>query len=219
MGRPASQIALPLPPAREGDPEHIVIGTANAGVVEALRAPASWPFRTAILRGPPRSGTSLLGRWFEHAGLGETIDPADAIDETALFHRWNRAQEEGTALLLIPGSAPWEIALPDLRSRLGAALALEIAPPDDQMMRDLILSHAERRGLVLPTVEEVLIMGHQVCEIGSGVVAVQTHRRGKFTQQRGHRRLCDSSEGEGFAGLAQFQNLFRSVRLIGSRKS
>ena len=98
-----SQIALPLPPAREGDPEHIVIGTANAGVVEALRAPASWPFRTAILRGPPRSGTSLLGRWFEHAGLGETIDPADAIDETALFHRWNRAQEEGTALLLIIG--------------------------------------------------------------------------------------------------------------------
>ena len=82
--------------------------------------------------------------------MGETIDPADAIDETALFHRWNRAQEEGTALLLIPGSAPWEIALPDLRSRLGAALALEIAPPDDQMMRDLILSHAERRGLVLP---------------------------------------------------------------------
>jgi len=149
MGRPASQIALPLPPAREGDPEHIVIGTANAGVVEALRAPASWPFRTAILRGPPRSGTSLLGRWFEHAGLGETIDPADAIDETALFHRWNRAQEEGTALLLIPGTAPWEIALPDLRSRLGAALALEIGAPDDQMMRDLILSHAERRGLML----------------------------------------------------------------------
>ncbi|MAK98621.1 MAG: ATPase [Citromicrobium sp.] len=149
MGRPASQIALPLPPAREGDPEHIVIGTANAGVVEALRAPASWPFRTAILRGPPRSGTSLLGRWFEHAGLGETIDPADAIDETALFHRWNRAQEEGTALLLIPGTAPWEIALPDLRSRLGAALALEIGAPDDQMMRNLILSHAERRGLML----------------------------------------------------------------------
>ncbi|MEL7691587.1 ATPase [Citromicrobium bathyomarinum] len=149
MGRPASQIALPLPPAREGDPEHIVIGSANSGVVEALRAPASWPFRTAILRGPPRSGTSLLGRWFEHAGLGETIDPADAMDETALFHRWNRAQEEGTALLLIPAAAPWEIALPDLRSRLGAALALEIGAPDDQMMRDLILSHAERRGLML----------------------------------------------------------------------
>ena len=149
MARRASQIALPLPPAREGDPDHIVIGHANAGVVEALRASANWPFRTAILRGPERSGKSLLGRWFEHAGLGETIDPADAIDETALFHRWNRAQEEGTALLLIPDAAPWEIALPDLRSRLGAALALEIGAPDDQMMRNLILSHAERRGLML----------------------------------------------------------------------
>lgn len=149
MGEPATQIALPLPPAREGDPASIVIGNANAGVVEVLRAPASWPFRTAILRGPSRSGRSLLGRWFEHAGLGETIDPADAMDETALFHRWNRAQEDGTALLLIPEAAPWEIALPDLRSRLGAALALEIAAPDDAMMRDLILSHAERRGLAI----------------------------------------------------------------------
>lgn len=158
MGKPASQIALPLPPAREGDPASIVIGDANAGVVDALRDPASWPFRTAILRGPPRSGKSLLGRWFEHAGLGETIDPADAMDETALFHRWNRTQEEGAPLLLIPdggqegeggGEGPWEIALPDLRSRLGAALLLEIGTPDDEMMRDLIVSHAERRALVL----------------------------------------------------------------------
>ena len=154
MGKPASQIALPLPPAREGDPASIVIGKANVGVVDALRDPAGWPFRTAILRGPPRSGKSLLGRWFEHAGLGETIDPADAMDETALFHRWNRAQEQGTALLLIPeggneGDGPWDIALPDLRSRLGAALLLEIGTPDDEMMRDLIVSHAERRALVI----------------------------------------------------------------------
>jgi len=149
MGRPASQIALPLPPAREGDPAHIVIGTANAGVVEALRDPQRWPFRTAILRGPARSGKSLLGRWFGHAGLGEAIDPADAMDETALFHRWNAAQESGTPLLLIPDAAPWEIALPDLASRLGAALPLEIGAPDDAMMRDLLASHAERRGMVL----------------------------------------------------------------------
>ena len=149
MGRPVTQIALPLPPAREGDPASIVIGPANAGVVDALRDPSGWPFRTAILRGAPRAGKSLLGRWFVQAGLGETIDPADAMDETALFHRWNRAQESGTALLLIPDAAPWEIALPDLRSRLGAALALEIGAPDDEMMRDLIASHAERRGLVL----------------------------------------------------------------------
>ncbi|MBB3035545.1 P-loop NTPase family protein [Alteriqipengyuania lutimaris] len=154
MGKPASQIALPLPPAREGDPASIVIGDANAGVVDALRDAAGWPFRTAILRGPPRSGKSLLGRWFEHAGLGETIDPADAMDETALFHRWNRAQEQGTPLLLIPeggheGEGPWDITLPDLRSRLGAALPLEIGSPDDEMMRDLIVSHAERRGLVI----------------------------------------------------------------------
>ena len=42
-----------------------------------------------------------------------------------------------------------DIALPDLRSRLGAALHLTIAVPDDDMVAALIEAHAEARGLVL----------------------------------------------------------------------
>ena len=51
-----------------------MIGNANQAVVEALRDPSGWPFRTAILRGAAGSGKTLLGRWFAAAGLGETID-------------------------------------------------------------------------------------------------------------------------------------------------
>lgn len=143
-----SQIALPLRGGPGAGPARIVVGNANAPVFDALAAPQNWPFRTAILAGPPRSGKSLIARWFAEQG-GEVVDDADRMDETELFHRWNRAQESGTPLLLIAGQEGWEIALPDLRSRLGAALHLELDQPDDDMAAALILAHAEQRGLVL----------------------------------------------------------------------
>lgn len=142
-----TQIVLPLSPATAG-PSRIVIGPANAHVAEALARPENWPFRTAVLTGPPRSGKSLLACWFAENG-GEALDDAHTLDETELFHRWNRAQEQGTPLLIVAGEPPWGIALPDLRSRLGAALQLEIGLPDDAMAEELLYSHAEQRGLPL----------------------------------------------------------------------
>ncbi len=143
-----SQIALPLRSGPGAGPARIVVGAANSHVFEALAAPQNWPFRTAILVGAPRSGKSLIARWFAEQG-GEALDDADRMDETELFHRWNRAQEDGTPLLLTTGLQGWEIALPDLRSRLGAALQLEIGQPDDEMAAALIHAHAQQRGLVL----------------------------------------------------------------------
>jgi len=143
-----SQIVLPLSPVSTG-PSRIVVGPANAHVAEALGHPESWPFRTAVLTGPPRSGKSLFARWFAASGQGEAVDDAQAIDEAELFHRWNRAQEQGTPLLIVGGEPPWNIALPDLKSRLGAALQLEIGLPDDAMAKDLLALHAEQLGLPL----------------------------------------------------------------------
>jgi hypothetical protein len=142
-----TQIVLPLAPATAG-PSRIVIGPANAHVADALAHPEGWPFRTAVLTGPPRSGKSLLARWFAESG-GEAVDDAHTLEEAELFHRWNRAQEHGTPLLIVAGEPPWNITLPDLRSRLGAALQLEIGLPDDAMAKELLYSHAEQLGLPL----------------------------------------------------------------------
>lgn len=144
-----SQIALPLTAASNGPPR-IVIGAANSAVAASLQSPQDWPFHTAVLTGPPRSGKSLFGRWFCESGAGDVIDDAHRLDETEIFHRWNRAQEDGTALLIVAGEPPWDIALADLRSRLGAAVQLEIGQPDDAMAADLLLSLAAERGLALP---------------------------------------------------------------------
>ncbi|MFM6829256.1 MAG: HdaA/DnaA family protein [Novosphingobium sp.] len=144
-----SQIALPLVTARGA--ETVVLGPSLVPVIEALQSADRWPFRTAILAGPPRSGKSLLARWFAESGAGSAVDGADALPEDDLFHRWNRAQADGRPLLLVSNRAPgtWQITLPDLASRLGAALLIEIGAPDDELMTGLIGEHASRRGLVL----------------------------------------------------------------------
>lgn len=147
-----SQIALPLVPQGLGAVRRIVLGNANAQVIEALQATDSWPFHTAVLTGPARSGKSLIGQWARAQGI-EVIDGADAIPEDAVFHRWNAVQQGGSQagkpLLLIADTTPWEITLPDLKSRLGGSLQLAIGAPDDAMAADLIAAHAEARALTL----------------------------------------------------------------------
>ncbi|GAA0768255.1 chromosomal replication initiation ATPase DnaA [Erythromicrobium ramosum] len=159
MGEP-SQIALPLAARVPAGALRIVVGSANAAVIEALQAPTSWPFHVAVLVGPPRSGKTVLGHWAQSlhgAGQLDVIDDAETLDETALFHRWNAVQQggsrEGGALLMIANADPdhggWRIALPDLASRIGGSLQLEVRAPDDEMAGELILAHAQQRGLIL----------------------------------------------------------------------
>lgn len=163
--RSPSQIALPLIAGAPSEARRIVVGAANAHVIDSLQNPARWPFHVAVLTGPPRSGKSLLGRWAQGlAGADrlEVIDDAERLDETALFHRWNAVQKggvrEGGALLIIVNTdeehakdgGGWKIALPDLASRIGGSLQLEIGAPDDALAADLIDALAEQRGLSLP---------------------------------------------------------------------
>lgn len=143
------QTILPFARQGEADDGRIVLGAANRTVADALSNPDAWPFRTAVLAGPPRSGKSLFARWFAAQPGCAAVDGADGWDETRLFHRWNSVQEGAGFLLLVSDRQPWEIALPDLRSRLGAALQLEIAEPDDSLADGLIAHHAEQRGLSL----------------------------------------------------------------------
>lgn len=161
---------IPLPLSTGSTPGRIVVGNANAAVLAALEQAGVWPFRTAVLFGPPRSGKSLIAGWFAAGGGGEVIDDADRLDETELFHRWNRAQETGTPLLLVANAGPggWEIRLPDLASRLGAAQHLEIGAPDDAMLAELIAAHAEQRGFVLgPDAADYLVPRTERSHLGA----------------------------------------------------
>jgi hypothetical protein len=141
------QIALPLDKLRSGGPDSIIITDSNAAAFAALGNHAAWPGHCAILVGPPRSGKSLMARYFAGQG-GEVIDAAHLLPDEELFHRWNAALGAGRSLLLLSDNAPadWNVALPDLRSRLGASQLIEIGEPDDELISQLLLKHLHDRG-------------------------------------------------------------------------
>jgi hypothetical protein len=144
------QIALPLDELRDGGSSSLIITEANAAAFAGLGSAASWPGRCAILIGPPRSGKSLMARYFAGQG-GTLIDDAEGSGAETLFNAWNRAQENNMPLLLVSRWRPadWAISLPDLRSRLGTAMLFEIGAPDDEMIEQLLQKHLADRGAAI----------------------------------------------------------------------
>jgi hypothetical protein len=144
------QIALPLDELRGGGSSSLIITDANATAFAGLGNAAGWPGRCAILVGAARSGKSLMARYLAGQG-GTVIDDAETAGAQVLFNAWNRAQESGNALLLVSRwhLADWHIELPDLRSRLGAALLFEISPPDDEMIEQLLQKQLADRGAAI----------------------------------------------------------------------
>jgi Bacterial dnaA protein len=144
------QIALPLDELRGGTSSSLIITPSNSTAFAGISSSANWPKGCAILTGPARSGKSLMARYFSGQG-GTVIDDAEtSVDET-LFNAWNRSQETSVPLLLISRWRPadWSIELPDLKSRVGAALLLEIAAPDDEMIEQLLQKQLADRGAVI----------------------------------------------------------------------
>lgn len=77
----------------------------------------------------------------------------DAVWEEALFHLYNRIRDEGRAALILSGAhAPRfsPIVLPDLRSRLGGSLVLQVHELDDESKVQNLCLQAQKRGLELP---------------------------------------------------------------------
>ncbi len=141
------QIALPLDTLRSGGPDSIIVTSSNSDVIAALGASERWPGHCAILVGPPRSGKSLMARYFASHG-GEAVDDAHELGDEELFHRWNGARDAGCAILLVSEKPPaeWNVQLPDLRSRLGASQLIELGEPDGELINQLILKHLHDRG-------------------------------------------------------------------------
>jgi len=89
------------------------------------------------------------------------IEDIDAISENMqaqedLFHLYNRQKETGGFLMLTARHHPkgWALALPDLASRMLAAMAIEIGAPDDDLLAALVIKQFMDRQVTVP--EEVV---------------------------------------------------------------
>jgi hypothetical protein len=147
-----NQIALPLDWPVADREEDFLLSDSNRAAFDHFRRWSLWPVMATLLTGPRKSGRSLLGRIFVRKTGGRLFDNAESHDEEALFHAWNDAQARRKPLLIVADVPPprWEVALPDLRSRLAATPQVEIGAPDDALLGDLIVKLLGDRGIAAP---------------------------------------------------------------------
>ncbi|MFZ1949412.1 MAG: chromosomal replication initiator DnaA [Pseudolabrys sp.] len=168
------QLALALDHSVSFAREDFLSGPSNIAAFTLIERWPDWPDRIVALVGPEGSGKSHLAAiWAESAGarvlsarllsvadvpsalatgalVVEDLEASD-LDEQALFHLINLAREEGAHVLFTGRSAVagFPVTIRDLASRLRAVPAVTLTPPDDALLRSLLVKLAADRQLAL----------------------------------------------------------------------
>jgi chromosomal replication initiation ATPase DnaA len=172
------QLALALPHAENFSREDFLSGPPNEAALSLVQRWPDWPDRALAIVGPEGAGKSHLAAiWADIAGarrvsarvIGETnlpgalatgalvIEDANSdLDERALFHLLNLMRQQEAFVLMTARTPPatWRIELADLASRLRAIPAVQLRPPDDALLRAVMVKLFADRQLA---VDEPLI--------------------------------------------------------------
>ncbi len=192
------QLALTLPHAESFARDDFLVGPGNAAALALIEGWPEWPNSTVMLVGDAGSGKSHLASiWAERSGaraiaarnlaidvvpdalstgalVVEDIDPL-IVDQPALFHLLNLAREQAASLLLTARTPPsgWALQIKDLASRLRAVPVVRLDPPDDQLLRALIVKFCADRqllvdesvvGYLLPRIERSFVAARRAVE-------------------------------------------------------
>ena len=173
------QLAFALPHAESLTRDNFLEGPANEAGLALIDSWPDWPNRIMLLVGPEGSGKSHLAAiWAEDAGARSTAAHALALDdvpgalatgalviedlepgrfdERAMFHLMNLARQDEAFVLMTTRLSPsaFEVELRDLRSRLRAVPTVSLLPPDDLLVRGLIVKFCADRQL---SVDETVV--------------------------------------------------------------
>jgi chromosomal replication initiation ATPase DnaA len=154
--------------------EDFLSGPSNIAALTLIERWPDWPSRMVALTGPEGSGKSHLAAiWADESGARElsakflsiadvpgtlatgalVVEDLEAedLDEHALFHLINLAREEDAYVLLTSryAVASLPVTIRDLASRLRALPAVIVTPPDDVLLRSLLIKLASDRQLAL----------------------------------------------------------------------
>lgn len=168
------QLTLALDLAGKFTAEDFLVAPSNAAVHATIEAWPAWPARNFLIVGPPGSGKShLVAIWAEMAGapvyeagslsedLVAALEPSSALavenidvpgcSENILFHLLNTGRERELSLVLTSSQQPgmsWP-KLPDLASRLRQMPLGELQPPDDGLVRAVLVKLFDDRQLAV----------------------------------------------------------------------
>lgn len=167
MSAPA-QLVLTLPQRPALGRADFLVAPCNETAVAWIDRWPGWPAPALALVGPPGSGKSHLAEvWRARSGApaftpdilagagladrlgaasGALLDEAEGVAglpeaEEGLLHLYNLLAERRGALLLTACAEParWPLRLPDLASRLATATVARLGPPDDALMKGLLI--------------------------------------------------------------------------------
>ncbi len=168
------QLTLDLPQRPAFGRDDFLVSGSNAEAVAFIDRWPSWLVDTLILAGPAGSGKSHLAEVWRQLAKAETIAasmlsetsvpsllsagalviedaPGGALDERALFHLLNLAREQKSHLLIASRETPlaWGVRLPDLLSRLKTIPVAMLGPPDDALLRGVLVKLFADRQIVI----------------------------------------------------------------------
>jgi chromosomal replication initiation ATPase DnaA len=181
----AEQLTFRLPSRPALGRSDFFVSPSNADAVAMVSEAARWPEGKLALTGPEGAGkTHLAHVWAAETGAvildatdlaaadlpalaasarvaveGMEARTGDPAAERALLHLHNLLRGAGQ-LLLTGRTAParWPIALPDLRSRMGATAVAELAPPDDALLSAVLVKlFSDRQIAVAPALVAYLV--------------------------------------------------------------
>lgn len=196
------QLALDLGQRSAMGREDFLVSGSNAAAVGMVDSWPDWPHRALAIAGPAGTGKShLVEVWRARAGgalvaadrLDEaTVAAAEAggalavedvdrgiADERILFHLFNLARETRLSLLLTMRVAPGEIeiVLPDLRSRMRATAFVPIEPPDEPLLKAILIKlFADRQLRVTPKLVDYIALHMERSAEGAARIVAEIDR-------------------------------------------
>lgn len=205
--------------------EDFLVSRSNAVAVEMIDRWPQWPHPASLVVGPQGSGKSHIANvWrlrsgggivtaadLEDATVASLADGAAIVvenldrgiaDEKALFHLLNRARESKLSVLLTSRVPPGEqeFRVPDLRSRLRALPLAEMQPPDETLLKAVLVKLFDDRQLsVEPQVIDYLNVRMERSMAAANQVVAAVDRLALAT----HRKVTRPLAAEALAGLGE----------------
>jgi chromosomal replication initiation ATPase DnaA len=231
MSPGSEQLVLDLPHRAALGSHDFLISPSNQAAADMIDLWPNWPQASVAVVAPAHAGkTHLASVWRLKSGAARleacTLGEADVAgaaahgavlvedlhagiaDERALFHLLNLVREHKLTMLLTSRTPPGElqVALPDLRSRLRALPVVAIAPPDETLLKAVLVKHFTDRQLAVEpeVIAYIALRMERSMEAAAATVAeidrAAMAARRKVTRALAAQVLARSAGGSGGAG-------------------